>query len=405
MTDLEKATFLGRARQRGLLGWVTAYSGAAFLVMRIFAAIDAVWADSVPVNLERAAHLLLAFGLVATATLAWFHGEKCRRLIAPFELVILGGLCLIAGLALNPGARIVGIPRALAVPVSIGILLALPVILIVTTRRRPEPEPGTPVADDLPSVDFVGESIDLVEEKEDDLTVRRLRRLWRRLANARTRETLDALKEEMEDLLSHHPRSPGLRRLERALRAQRVGLDELTTSGSTAVDFETAMETKVKWALSLLTSGEAKILELYYGFGHRDALTLEEIARRLSLTPGQVQRIKQEALEKLRNPWLRQGRSFAVRPVGSHHQPMDVQEPAPATAGWQPLGSVMVAVIGVTAWSFCIGFLLSLFFPHLFEFARMPSRLVEMISVLSALGLAIVIMVARHFRGKPSLDE
>lgn len=57
-------------------------------------------------------------------------------------------------------------------------------------------------------------------------------------------------------------------------------------------------------AMSHLTPRERNILQLRYGLGGENALTLEQIGQRLSLTRERVRQLESEALRKLRDPML-----------------------------------------------------------------------------------------------------
>ncbi len=53
--------------------------------------------------------------------------------------------------------------------------------------------------------------------------------------------------------------------------------------------------------LAQLTARERRILELRYGLGNRQPLTLHEIGREVGLTRERVRQIESEALDKLRD--------------------------------------------------------------------------------------------------------
>jgi RNA polymerase primary sigma factor len=57
---------------------------------------------------------------------------------------------------------------------------------------------------------------------------------------------------------------------------------------------------EVQGLLGELTARERSILELRYGLGARDPLTLQEIGAEIGLTRERVRQIEGEALEKLR---------------------------------------------------------------------------------------------------------
>lgn len=65
----------------------------------------------------------------------------------------------------------------------------------------------------------------------------------------------------------------------------------------------------IKRAISLLTEKEQEVLNLYYGFGLENGLTLEEIGTKLNITRERVRQIKERALRRLKN----QKRSKALK--------------------------------------------------------------------------------------------
>ncbi len=56
----------------------------------------------------------------------------------------------------------------------------------------------------------------------------------------------------------------------------------------------------VRRSLSVLSSREAHVITLYYGLGHEEALTLQEIGERMGLTRERIRQIKERALDKMR---------------------------------------------------------------------------------------------------------
>jgi RNA polymerase primary sigma factor len=56
----------------------------------------------------------------------------------------------------------------------------------------------------------------------------------------------------------------------------------------------------VRRSLSVLSSREANVITLYYGLGHEEALTLQEIGERMGLTRERIRQIKERALDKMR---------------------------------------------------------------------------------------------------------
>lgn len=64
--------------------------------------------------------------------------------------------------------------------------------------------------------------------------------------------------------------------------------------------YERVMREDIRRSLSVLTEREAYIISLYYGLGPEEALTLEEIGKRLGLTRERIRQIKEKALRKMR---------------------------------------------------------------------------------------------------------
>jgi RNA polymerase primary sigma factor len=67
-----------------------------------------------------------------------------------------------------------------------------------------------------------------------------------------------------------------------------------------AISDRKSLRSEVTKLLSELTARERAILELRYGLGARDPLTLQEIGAEIGLTRERVRQIEGEALEKLR---------------------------------------------------------------------------------------------------------
>ena len=76
------------------------------------------------------------------------------------------------------------------------------------------------------------------------------------------------------------------------LESEDIAPDELLLSESVVLD--------VEWALTQLTSREARITRLYFGIGHERPMTLEEVGQHYGLTRERVRQIKEKALRKLR---------------------------------------------------------------------------------------------------------
>ncbi len=79
--------------------------------------------------------------------------------------------------------------------------------------------------------------------------------------------------------------------------------ESLVAEGQPAPDepmLERGLREDVQKSLSVLSAREAEVVGLYFGLGSDEALTLEQIGRRLGLTRERIRQIKQRALEKMR---------------------------------------------------------------------------------------------------------
>ena len=79
----------------------------------------------------------------------------------------------------------------------------------------------------------------------------------------------------------------------------------LPDSSQQAPDLEVVDESvkdQVRTVLDTLDAREAEVLRLYFGLGDDEAMTLEEIGTRFSLTRERVRQIKEKALRRLRHP-------------------------------------------------------------------------------------------------------
>ncbi len=73
---------------------------------------------------------------------------------------------------------------------------------------------------------------------------------------------------------------------------------EVTPDEALIID---SLKREVKRALATLTERESDVVRLYYGLTSGEALTLEEIGSRLSLTRERVRQIKEKAIRRLRH--------------------------------------------------------------------------------------------------------
>ncbi len=79
----------------------------------------------------------------------------------------------------------------------------------------------------------------------------------------------------------------------------------LADSSQKAPDLDVVDESvkdQVRMVLDTLDAREAEVLRLYFGLGDDEAMTLEEIGTRFSLTRERVRQIKEKALRRLRHP-------------------------------------------------------------------------------------------------------
>ena len=79
----------------------------------------------------------------------------------------------------------------------------------------------------------------------------------------------------------------------------------LADSSQKAPDLDVVDESvkdQVRMVLDTLDAREAEVLRLYFGLGDEEAMTLEEIGTRFSLTRERVRQIKEKALRRLRHP-------------------------------------------------------------------------------------------------------
>ncbi|RMI09088.1 MAG: sigma-70 family RNA polymerase sigma factor [Calditrichaeota bacterium] len=64
---------------------------------------------------------------------------------------------------------------------------------------------------------------------------------------------------------------------------------------------EESLQIEVRRALGTLTKREAEVVQLYFGLGLEQPMTLEEIGERFNLTRERVRQIKEKALQRLRH--------------------------------------------------------------------------------------------------------
>ena len=64
-----------------------------------------------------------------------------------------------------------------------------------------------------------------------------------------------------------------------------------------------SLKTEIDRSLATLDEKSATVLRLYYGLGGCQALSLEEIAKKVGLTSERVRQIKAKAIRKLKDTW------------------------------------------------------------------------------------------------------
>lgn len=85
--------------RRKLVQWAVAYAAGSWLVVQIIATIGPRWGFTDA--LSRALDILLIVGFFVALIIAWYHGEKGRQRVSGPELLILGALLIVGGLALK----------------------------------------------------------------------------------------------------------------------------------------------------------------------------------------------------------------------------------------------------------------------------------------------------------------
>jgi len=91
------ASVFQRLTQRKIVQWAIAYVAGAWLLLEVlgFVAENFGW----PAGIVRGATVFLGIGFFVTLVLAWYHGEKGQQRATGFELLIIAGLLLVAGVA------------------------------------------------------------------------------------------------------------------------------------------------------------------------------------------------------------------------------------------------------------------------------------------------------------------
>lgn len=120
-------TWRKAVRERKVFQWGAAYLAGAWLLLQVMEVLGDVLALTPAFQLGTL--IALAFGLVLTLVLAWYHGERGLQRVTGVELVILAGVLAAAGLALSlvrpswePSAGSGDVARAEPDPSSIAVL-------------------------------------------------------------------------------------------------------------------------------------------------------------------------------------------------------------------------------------------------------------------------------------------
>jgi TolB-like protein/Tfp pilus assembly protein PilF len=88
-----------RLKQRKLFQWAAAYMAGAWLVLQVLDAVGGIL--DLSVVFQRGVLVALGFGLILTLVLAWYHGEAGRQRVSGVELILIAGVLVVAGVALN----------------------------------------------------------------------------------------------------------------------------------------------------------------------------------------------------------------------------------------------------------------------------------------------------------------
>ena len=91
------ASFVQSLKQRRVVQWAIAYVAGSWLILEVlgFVAENFGW----PTGLVRGMTVLFGVGFFVALVLAWYHGEKGRQRASSWELFIITGLLLVAGVA------------------------------------------------------------------------------------------------------------------------------------------------------------------------------------------------------------------------------------------------------------------------------------------------------------------
>src|SRR5687768_9741145 len=90
---------VGALKHRALVQWLLAYLATAGLLLQLVS----ILADQFnwPATVSRGFTVLLGAGLLAMLIIGWYHGEKGRQQVSAVEILMLGGVAVLAGAALQ----------------------------------------------------------------------------------------------------------------------------------------------------------------------------------------------------------------------------------------------------------------------------------------------------------------
>ena len=125
------SALVARLRERKLVQWALAYLAGAWLALQLLGLLrdQMGW----PAATFRIGLVLLAVGFLATLVLAWYHGERGAQRVSGPELVMIGGILVIAGTAValvrgrgEPAAVAAGAPGEAVASTEQASLVVLP---------------------------------------------------------------------------------------------------------------------------------------------------------------------------------------------------------------------------------------------------------------------------------------
>ncbi|HNP36241.1 MAG TPA: tetratricopeptide repeat protein [Woeseiaceae bacterium] len=89
---------LENLRQRKIVQWGLAYLAAAWMLLQLIDVLGGHW--GITDSLARGVDVVLILGFFVALVLAWYHGEQGRQRVSGPEILIIAGLCGVAGLLL-----------------------------------------------------------------------------------------------------------------------------------------------------------------------------------------------------------------------------------------------------------------------------------------------------------------